>query len=480
MKTYSILTFAALSMASLQAQEKLPNIVLINMDDLGYGDLTLTGAQGYSTPNIDGIAQEGLMLTQYYAPSPVSSASRAGLLTGCYPNRISIYSALMPDAKIGISCEEKLIPEMLKEKGYATSIVGKWHLGHYKEFLPLQHGFDEYFGLPYSNDMWPAGTGARFGDSNPPVMKPQFPPLPLIQGNEVLETITNLDQMGDLTKRYTEKAISFIKRNAQHPFFLYFAHSMPHTPLACSAEFRGKSEHGLLGDVLMEVDWSVGQVMKTLKELRIDKNTIIIFTSDNGPWQVFGTHAGSTSGLREAKLTSFEGGQKVPCFIKWPAVIKAGSISNSVINGVDFMPTFAEITEGKLSDKKIDGISIMPILRGNLNAKTREYMFYYFNNNQLNGVRDSHFKLVEPFDYISHEDVLPGMNGAKGEMTKKSIDWALYDLRRDPGERYNVIEQYPEDVKRLKLQLDKMRSEVGDSNMKIKGSEVRSSGVITE
>lgn len=478
MKKQALLALATIGAASLQAQEQNPNIVLIYMDDLGYGDLTITGAQGYATPHIDRIAQEGLMLTQYYAPSPVSSASRAGLLTGCYPNRVSVFSVFMPNSTTGISSEEKLIPEMLKEQGYATSCIGKWHLGHYKEFLPLRHGFDEYFGLPYSNDMWPAGTGARFGEESPAVQKPEFPLLPLIRGEETLEVISNLDQMGDLTKRYTEQAVDFITRNAEShtPFFLYFAHTMPHVPLACSAEFRGKSEHGLFGDVLMEIDWSVGQVVETLKKLGIEHNTILIFTSDNGPWQVFGTHAGSTGGLREAKLTSFEGGQRVPCFIKWPDVIRPGSISNSLVNGVDFLPTFAEITNGKLPDKKIDGISMLPIWKGDLDTKTREYMFYYFSDNQLNGVRDAQFKLIEPFDYNSYEDVLPGLDGAKGKMSKKSTGWALYDLRRDPGERYNVIEQYPEVVERLKSQLDRMRADVGDSNMGVKGAGVRPVG----
>ncbi|MDR2147336.1 MAG: sulfatase-like hydrolase/transferase, partial [Tannerella sp.] len=284
-----------------------PNIVIILLDDMGYGDLTITGAKGYATPNIDRLALEGLLCTQSYVAQAVSSASRAGLLTGCYPNRIGFQGALRPTAKTGISDSEMTVAELLKQKDYACGIFGKWHLGCLPEFLPLQHGFDEYLGLPYSNDMsplWYDGTFLTPENSKRP--KASFPPLPLIDGNKTVKELRTLDDLSQLTTLYTERAVSFIRKNRDRPFFLYLPHTMPHTPLAVSSKFQGKSRQGMYGDVLMELDWSVGQIMETLKELKLDENTLVIFTSDNGPWLNFGDYAGSTGGLREGKGTTWE------------------------------------------------------------------------------------------------------------------------------------------------------------------------------
>ncbi|HEY1054976.1 MAG TPA: sulfatase-like hydrolase/transferase, partial [Emticicia sp.] len=255
-----------------------PNIILIFMDDMGYGDLNSTGALDYQTPNIDKLGFEGIRFTNFLAAQAVCSASRAALMTGCYPNRVGIAGALNPAQKIGLNTDEVTIAEMLKQKGYATGIFGKWHLGHHKQFLPLQQGFDEYLGIPYSNDMWPVGfDGKPITDKND-YRKKTYPTLPLIEGNEQKETITDLSGQDGLTTKYTERAIGFIKKNRNKPFFLYLPHSMVHVPLGVSAKFKGKSKQGLFGDVMMEVDWSVGQIMKTLKENGLDKNTLVIFT----------------------------------------------------------------------------------------------------------------------------------------------------------------------------------------------------------
>jgi arylsulfatase len=286
------------------------------MDDLGYGDIGANGATNYQTPNIDKMATEGIRFTNFLAAQAVCSASRAALLTGCYPNRIGFSGALAPTSTIGINANETTLAEVLKEKGYKTAIYGKWHLGHQKQFLPLQHGFDEYFGLPYSNDMWPVdydGSPAPEGHFK----KKAYPTLPLIQNNERIEDITTLEQQGMLTSRYTEKAVDFIKRNKNNPFFLYLPHSMPHVPINASPRFRGKSQQGLYGDVIMEIDWSIGEVLKALKANGLDKNTLVIVTSDNGPWLNYGNHAGSSGGYREGKGTSYEGGQRVPCVMRW-------------------------------------------------------------------------------------------------------------------------------------------------------------------
>ena len=326
---YKLLISMALSPLVAMGGEKVykpsikrPNIILINMDDMGYGDLTVTGAQGYSTPNIDRLSFEGVRFTQFYSPSSVSSASRAGLMTGCYPNRISIYGAIKPETGIGVHPDEIFISQIVKKVGYRTAIVGKWHLGSEFEYLPLQRGFDEYFGLPYSNDMWPYGYLVRPGEvPTERVMK--RPELPLYNGNEIEKYIKTMDDQNSLTELYTKYAVDFIHRQRKKPFFLYFAHTMVHVPLPVSDKFRGKSEQGLFGDAMMEVDWSVGEVLKAVREAGLEENTLVIFTSDNGAWINFGMRAGSTGGLRDAKHVTYEGGQRVPCIMKWPAQIPA-------------------------------------------------------------------------------------------------------------------------------------------------------------
>ncbi|CAH0995501.1 N-acetylgalactosamine-6-O-sulfatase [Emticicia aquatica] len=456
-----------------------PNIIIIFMDDMGYGDLACYGALDYQTPNIDKLASEGIRFTNFLAAQAVCSASRAALLTGCYPNRIGISGALMPNSKIGIGQNEMTIAEMLKQKGYATGIFGKWHLGHQKQFLPLQHGFDEYLGIPYSNDMWPVDFDGKPITNADDYRKITYPPLPLIENNEQIETINDLKGQDKLTTLYTEKALGFIKRNKNKPFFLYLPHSMVHVPLGVSDKFKGKSKQGFFGDVMMEVDWSVGEIMKTLRENGLDKNTLVIFTSDNGPWLNFGNHAGSTAGLREGKGEIFEGGNRVPCIMRWKGVTPEGVICNQLTSTLDILPTLAKICGTKLSDNKIDGIDILPILKGNLSNSPRKYFYYYYANNELRAVRRDNWKLVLPHkNGQGYETMLPGVNGFPGKYAKVDVPMALYDLRRDSGEEYDVQTLNPEIVAELQEVAETARQDLGDNLTKISGKNNRLSGKI--
>lgn len=458
--------FFLFCLSSWQYQEDVradqPNVVIIFTDDQGYGDLGSYGATDFTTPHLDKMASNGMRFTHFYAAQAVCSASRAGLLTGCYPNRIGISGALNPWATHGLAEGELTMAEMLKSVGYATGIFGKWHLGHRLPFLPLQHGFDEYFGIPYSNDMWPVEfDGSPVTDTTNRKFK--YPPLPMIEGNETIEHITTLAQQDQLTTRYTEKAIDFIRKNQSKPFFLYLPHTMAHIPLGVSHKFRGKSTQGLYGDVMMEVDWSVGQVLETIEELHLTENTLVIFISDNGPWLNFGNHAGSTGGLREGKGTSFEGGQRIPCVMQWPGTIPAGVISNKLASTLDLLPTLAEITRAKLPAHKIDGVNILPLLQGNQTANPREVLYYYYGRNNLEAIRYRHWKLVFPHISRSYKNVLPGNDGWPGRYSRDTVSMALYNLRRDPGESYDVQTLYPEIKEKILSIADEARNDLGDA-----------------
>lgn len=441
---------------------KQTNFVIINLDDAGNGDFSALGALGYKTPNIDSVISRGVRFTNFYAAQPISGASRAGLMTGCYPNRIGFAYAPNPNSPTGINESETTIAELLKQKNYSTAIFGKWHLGDAEKFLPLQHGFDEYYGLPYSNDMWP----------NHPQWK--FPDLPLIEGNKVLEY--NSDQT-QLTTNYTERSVDFIKRNAEKPFFLYLAHSMPHVPLAVSDKFKGKSEQGLYGDVMMELDWSVGEIFRALRELGLEENTVVLITSDNGPWANYGNHAGSSGGLREAKATTFNGGCRVPLIAVWKGHIKEGSSFNGLTSNIDLLPTVADIAKVSLPSHKIDGVSFLKQLKGESFAAPHESFCFYYHKNSLEAVTDGDYKLIFPHKYVSYEDYQPGEDGMPGELgTREITECELYDLRRDPGERVNVISQHIDVVEKLKQIADSYREDLGDDLTQNEGSGRRAIG----
>ena len=460
-----------------QTQENKPNIVLICTDDQGFGDVGCYGATGFSTPNLDRLASEGIRFTQFCSAQAVSSASRAALLTGTYPNRIGITGALMPWSKNGLAGTETTLAELLKPKDYATAVFGKWHLGHHREFLPLQQGFDEFTGLPYSNDMWPVDfDGKPCTDSSS--VKMSYPPLPLIEGNTSIRTINTLDDQAMLTTLYTEKAVDFISRNHEKPFFLYLAHSMPHIPLAVSAKFKGKSKQGIYGDVMMEIDWSVGEIMKVLDKYGISGNTLVIFTSDNGPWLCFGDHAGSAAGLREGKGTSFEGGQRVPCIMRWPAVIPEGAICNKLAANMDIFPTIAAITSSTLPAAKTDGVNLLPLLRNDTAAEPRKALYYYYERNSLEAIRMGWFKLVFPHKHVSYEGELPRNDGYPGPTHTATAAYALYDLRRDPGERYNVLSMYPAVVDSILKLADIARNDLGDALTNNPGTHNRKPGKV--
>nr|WP_229379565.1 sulfatase [Fibrella forsythiae] len=449
-----------------------PNVVLFFIDDLGYGDLSCTGAMGYTTPNLDKMAAEGSRFTNFLAAQAVCSASRASLLTGCYPNRIGISGALGPLSPVGLNPSEETLPELLKEQGYATGIFGKWHLGDKPAFLPLQHGFDEYYGVPYSHDMWPL---------HPDQARANYPPLFLIDGNKPTKEVKTLDDASQLTPGFTDRAISFIRRHKNRPFFLYIPHPLPHVPLAASSRFRGKSRLGLFGDVLMELDWSVGQVMQELKQQGIDRNTLVIFISDNGPWLNYGDHAGSAGGLREGKGTTFEGGHRVPCLVRWPGVVPAGRVSNKLLTTMDILPTVARLGGARLPSQRIDGVDWRALLKGDESVTPRDHFYYYYRKNSLEAVRKGDWKLIFAHPGRTYEGFMPGQGGKPGPNTEnRAFPLALYDLRRDPGERYDVREQHPEIVAELEKLAEEARDDLGDDLQKRTGRNNRVAGSVAQ
>jgi len=447
-------------------RKRLPNFVVIFTDDQGYADVGCFGAKGFETPNLDRMAAEGVRFTSFYVSQAVCSASRSSLLTGCYPNRVGIFGALSPQSEVGLNPEEETIAEVLKKKGYAAGIFGKWHLGHHREFLPLQHGFDEYLGLPYSNDMWLIGYDGKPAPEDH--RKAKYPVLPLIDGNEKVAEIRTLKDQDTLTTRYTERAVQFIEKNKDSPFFLYVPHTMVHVPLGVSEKFRGKSKQGIYGDVVMEIDWSVGEILNALKRNRLEDNTLVVFTSDNGPWLNFGNHGGSALPLREGKGTSWEGGVRVPCIMRWSGHIPEGTACDKLSATMDLLPTFAAIAGAPLPNHKIDGVNILPLLQGKPDANPRDHLFYYYGK-QLQCVREGKWKLHFPHSYRSYQGVEPGMDGLPGPYTRGETGLELYDLENDIGEKHNVAEKHPEVVKRLQALGEKAREELGDGERLGKG-----------
>lgn len=457
-----LVSVANLPSAAREA-EAPPNIVIIFCDDLGYGDIGPFGATGYETPNLDRMAREGKKLTRFYAAQAVCSASRAGIMTGCYPNRIGISGALGPAARIGISDEETTLAEIVKQRGYATSAIGKWHLGHHPQFLPVRHGFDEYFGLPYSNDMWPY---------HPELLhlpleqrKQRFPDLPLIEGDQVVMSEVTAEDQTQLTTWYTERAVKFIDQNHERPFFLYLAHSMPHVPLFVSSKFAGKSQRGVFGDVISEIDWSVGQVLDTLARHKLDERTLVIFTSDNGPWLSYGDHCGTAGPLREGKGTTWEGGIREPFLARWIGKIPAGTTSSEPAMTIDLLPTIAHLVGAKLPEHKIDGLDIWPLLSGDATAKTpHASLYHYYADNELQAVSSGPYKLVLPHTYRTLADAPRATGGTPSKYEHRKVESPqLYDVDHDLGETTDLAAQHPEVVERLLAVAEAVRADLGDS-----------------
>lgn len=420
-------TFLFLLIQCFYSFGQKPNIVYIFADDLGYGDLSCYVAKDINTPNIDQIAKQGIKFTEFYSASSVCSPSRAALLTGRYPQRMGINTVFFPESFTGIPDTEITIPEILKEKGYATGIVGKWHLGHHYQYLPLQQGFDEYFGIPYSNDM---------------------ESVVYMRGNEV-ESYKVKQQY--ITKTYTKEAQKFITKNKDNSFFLYIAHSMPHVPLYASEEFIGTSKRGLYGDVVQELDWSVGQILKSLREHGILENTLIVFSSDNGPWLAMKEDGGSAGDLREGKTFTFDGGMKVPTVAMWKNRIPQGIINNEVASQMDWFPTIANITGSSIpKGLVIDGLDISKVLTNKGNRKNSDLLF--LDGKQLQGYRSGQWKVKLPYK---------GFRGNKWKQFVKAHDTLLFNLNTDPGEKNNLFEKYPEKAKEILKEMIEKYQDMG-------------------
>jgi arylsulfatase A-like enzyme len=404
-----------------------PNFIIIYADDMGYGDVGCFGATSIRTPNIDKMARNGMKLTEFYSASPVCSPSRAALLTGRYPVRMGIYGVFFPNSYYGMSPEELTLAEVLKTAGYKTGHIGKWHLGSRYKYLPLQQGFDEYFGIPYSNDM---------------------ASVMYMRGNDIVEPVVDQHQT---TRTYTEEAVDFIKRHQDRPFFLYLAHNMPHVPIYASRDFEGKSENGLYGDVIEEIDWSTGQILNTLESLGLDKKTLVIFSSDNGPWLVMRDHGGSAGNLREGKQYTFEGGMRVPTLAYWPDKIPGGSVYDDMGLMMDWMPTISNLAGAEIPDSiHIDGEDISDVLFESGTRDSKE--FGYYNGNILRAYRYGDWKIKLPYE---------GFEGASWQKPVDGHDWLLFNLKNDPGENHNLADENPVKFNEIKQQLEAFTLKMG-------------------
>lgn len=446
--------------------EPPPNVIFILTDDQGYGDLGIYGATDIKTPYLDKLARNGAYFTSYYATQPVCSASRASIMTGVYSDRIGIYNAYSPGSKVGLNPDETTIAEILKARGYATAAYGKWHLGDAPKFLPRNHGFDEFYGILYSNDMWPKHPqqGTVFN----------FPDIELYE-NET--PIRILKDQTFLTQSLTDRAVSFIQRNKDNPFFLYLPHPQPHVPLFVNDLHRNTQKRGLYGDVIHEIDASVGQILKTLKDHDLEENTIIIFTSDNGPWLSYGGHSGSSGIYREGKGTNWEGGHRVPAIVSFPKRIKYNTLIEVPAMGIDWLPTLTDFTGSSLPEKKIDGTSLVPLLTQKTIEAPHENFFFYYRTNELHAVRHKKWKFYVPHTYRSLNGKAGTDDGYPIPYEMKKIETpALFNLETDPKEMYDVASEYPELVLKISKIADSIRGILGDRLTGIKGSEVRPVG----
>lgn len=464
--------FLTLIFSSFSVKDTKPNVIIIYFDDMGYGDTEPYGMTGIHTPNFNRLAAEGIRFTNYNTVQAVCTASRAALLTGAYSNRVGLAGAIGPGANVALSMEEETIASLLKGNGYKTGMLGKWHLGSEAPYFPMSYGFQSFYGLPYSHDYWATdydGTPVtKDGD-----YRKNWGAVPVIEGDKIIKKISTLDEQSEWTTTLTEKAVSFIKQNKKEPFFLYLAHPMPHVPLAVSNKFKGKSELGVFGDVIMELDWSVGEILNTLDKEKLADNTVIMLMSDNGPWVHFGNNAGSTGGFREGKGTAFEGGTRVPCIMRWPKKIQAGNVSGELISNLDILPTVSAITNSPLPKKRIDGLNLTPLLLGKTNNGPREVLYYYYDKNSLKAVRYKHWKLVLPHKSQSYETGTLGKDRFPGKIKSIEVPLGLYDLSHDPGEKYDIKDLYPETVKEIMVYVEEARQDLGDDLTKQEGANRR-------
>jgi arylsulfatase len=454
MKKYSLhfilfLTLLIESISGLSQSKQTPNFIIILADDLGYGDLGCYGHPTILTPHLDQMAAEGMRFTQFYAGAAVCTPSRAALLTGRLAPRSGVYGkgdVFRQNSASGLPLNEITMAELLKSKGYATGMVGKWHLGHLPEFLPTRQGFDYWFGVPYSNDMGKVFTTHKDGAYGlPPGPRANAPTLPLYKNETVIEE--EPDQHF-LTKRYTDEVIGFIKNNKSKPFFMYYASNFPHTPLYASPQFEGKSKRGLYGDVVAELDWSVGQILTTLKELKLDENTIVIFTSDNGPWLTMKDHAGSAGLLYEGKNSAYEGGLRVPAIVWWPGKVKPNVISTAITSATDLFTTFAQLAKVNLpKDRELDSFDLTEVLMGRKD-QVREVLPYYLNET-LYAIRKGPWKA----HFITHPSY-------SQEPPKTHTTPLLYHIDNDPGEKYDIAKDHPDIVAELTKEYEKQKSAI--------------------
>lgn len=439
--------------AEVEKEKTLPpNIVLIFTDDQGYSDVGCFGAIGFQTPHLDRLAENGKRFTSFYVPASICSPSRAALMTGCYPARVGVTQVLFPTrgehpgpGRTGLHPDEITLAEILEKKGYRNAIVGKWHLGDDPEFLPTKQGFDEYFGIPYSNDMGDIGPQGNRNKG--------FPPLPLYEGEKIVET--EPDQRF-LTRRYTERAVEFIDKNQDGPFFLYLAHTMPHTPLAVHPDFAGTSEHGLYGDVIQELDWSVGEIVRALRERGLEKKTLIVFASDNGPWLAMGKNGGHAEPLRDGKMTPYEGGHRVPCIMSWPGRIKENTLCEGLLASIDLLPTFARLAGAEVpQERTIDGVDVWDYIADRSPDSPRMTVFL-----GRNAVRHEHWKLILPGKYMEYTQIdRTDGSGKKGEVATYTTP-RLFNLETDIREKQDIFSENVAMANRLMKLLEDFHDDV--------------------
>ena len=449
-KLLLLLLFIPLISFGQNVFSKKTNFIIFFTDDQGYNDVGCFGSPDIKTPNLDNMARGGMKFTNFYA-QPLCGPSRAALLTGSYPIRIA-EPKNTKDFHTKLHPKEVTIAEVLKTEGYQTACIGKWHAGEEPEQMPLEQGFDYYYGTPKYN-------------GNSKLIEESPYRSPILRNNDTLMVINTVEEMGLLTNKYTKEATDFIKKNKQKPFFLYLAHNMPHVPIGASEKFRAKSEGGFYGDVIEELDWSMGEVLKTLKDEGLEENTLVIFVSDNGPWieEKIGDHAGSAYPLKGSKAQTWEGGVRVPCIMQWKGQIKEGVTNTELLTTMDFFPTFLEFSGAKISQKlTIDGKSFSDVLLKN--KKSKHDFFYYYAYTHLQAVRDKDWKLVVP------RSKNPDYMKWRGRKINAVKEVQLFNMKNDKEEQYNLAEQNPEKVKELMLLIEEGREELGDHNRIGKGA----------